>query len=86
MNALDNVTVSFVIRESWWKQNGTTFGRLRITFKRDSRFIKTNILLHREDIGKTGKSRIRTYVASRKIWSGPLRRHLPNWTPILCRT
>ena len=28
MNALDNVTVSFVIRESWWKQNGTTFGRL----------------------------------------------------------
>ena len=55
MNALDNVTVSFVIRESWWKQNGTTFGRLRITFKRDSRFIKTNILLHREDIGKTGK-------------------------------
>ena len=33
MNALDNVTVSFVIRESWWKQNGTTFGRLRITFK-----------------------------------------------------
>ena len=50
MNAQDVVTVSHVVRESWLKQDGTCFVRLRITFKRQSKFLKTSILLHTEDI------------------------------------
>lgn len=61
MNAQDVVTVSFVVRDSWWKRDGTCFGRLRITFKRQSKFLKTSILLHSGDVSvdKYGKYKIK---------------------------
>lgn len=48
------VTVKAVLPVWQWKSDGTSFYRLRITFKRSKRYIKTNILARRDQLRKDG--------------------------------
>lgn len=52
MSPKDTVTVCPVVQDITWKQNGTNFVRLRVTFRRQSRYIKTNILVHKSQMAK----------------------------------
>ena len=38
-------TICSVVRDDGWKKNGTNILRLRLTFRRQSRYIKTNFNL-----------------------------------------
>lgn len=55
MSTANNVTVATVIREQCWKEDGTNFVRLRITFNRHSRYITTNLLAREEQVTRSGK-------------------------------
>lgn len=55
MSTANNVTVAPVIREQCWKEDGTNFVRLRITFNRRSRYITTNLLAREEQVTRSGK-------------------------------
>ena len=50
-----SITVSPVLLDNCWKQNGTNFFRLRLTIGGQRKFIKTNIVIHRDQIGRGGK-------------------------------
>ena len=50
MSAQDTVTISYVVRNEWFKQDDTGFVRLRITFRRQCKFLKTSILLRKSDV------------------------------------
>lgn len=52
---MNNVTVAPVIREQCWKEDGTNFVRLRITFNRHSRYITTNQIVYRDQVTKGGR-------------------------------
>ena len=50
-----SITVEPVLLDHQWKQNGTNFFRLRITLARKTKYIKTNIMVRKEQIGRGGK-------------------------------
>lgn len=58
-NMNSGITVSVVLINSCWKDNDTNFYRLRVTHKRNNRYIKTNILVHRDDFSRSGELRNR---------------------------
>ena len=45
-----SVTVSYTVPNNTWKNDGTNLVRLRFTFKRQGRFVKTNLIVHRKDM------------------------------------
>lgn len=45
-----SVTVSYTVPNNTWKNDGTNLIRLRFTFKRQGRFVKTNLIVHRKDM------------------------------------
>lgn len=49
------VTVIPVVLDSKWKKNGTNFVRLRFTLRRESKLIKTNIVVRKEHMGTGGR-------------------------------
>lgn len=49
-----SVTINPVIREHLWKDDGTNFVRIRVTHKRKSRFIKSNIVVTKSDLTRAG--------------------------------
>lgn len=51
------VTVEYVVLPHLKKSDGTNFIRIRITHKRKSKYIKTNILLEPEDFARSGNLR-----------------------------
>ena len=55
MSPKDCVTICPVVQDITWKKDGTNFVRLRVTFRRQSRYIKTNILVRRSQILKNDK-------------------------------
>ena len=55
MSINEIATISPVVRDDGWKKNGTNIVRLRLTFKRQSRYIKTNIMLRKSQLGKNGQ-------------------------------
>ena len=57
MSINEIATISPVVRDDGWKKNGTNVVRLRLTFKRQSRYIKTNILLRKNQLGRDGQLR-----------------------------
>lgn len=48
------ITVDYVILHHLKKENGTNFIRLRVTHKRKSKYIKTNICIEPEDLTRSG--------------------------------
>ena len=48
-------TICSVVRDDGWKKNGTNILRLRLTFRRQSRYIKTNILLRKNQLDRNGQ-------------------------------
>lgn len=48
------VTVNYAILSQHWKDDGTNFIRIRVTHKRKSRYLITNIALEKEDVTRTG--------------------------------
>lgn len=48
------VTFKPVILDHMWKDDGTNFIRIRITHKRKARYIKTNIIVFKSDLGRGG--------------------------------
>lgn len=50
-----SASVTPVLEESRWKKNGTQFYRIRVTYRRESRYIKTTIAIHRDQLTKGGK-------------------------------
>jgi len=50
-----SITVEPVLLDHQWKQNGTNFFRLRITLARKTKYIKTNIMVRKDQIGRGGK-------------------------------
>lgn len=50
MSPNDAVTVCYTVPNDAWKKDGTAFVRLRFTFKRQGRFMKTNILVRKKDM------------------------------------
>lgn len=51
------ITVDYVVLHHLKKSNGTNFIRIRITHKRKSKYIKTNIVLEPEDFSRSGNLR-----------------------------
>ena len=45
-----SVTVSYTVPNNTWKNDGTNLVRLRFTFKRQGRFVKTNLIVHKKDM------------------------------------
>ena len=45
-----SVTVSYTVPNNTWKNDGTNLIRLRFTFKRQGRFVKTNLIVHKKDM------------------------------------
>lgn len=45
-----SVTVSYTIPNNSWKKDGTNIVRLRFNFKRQGRFVKTNLIVHKQDV------------------------------------
>lgn len=58
----NTVTVTPVLLDWAWKENGTNYYRLRITYKRKSKFLKTEILVHRSDLNEDGQPKERAVV------------------------
>lgn len=52
-----SVTLKAVLLDRGWKEDKTNFVRVRVTHKRKTRFIKTHISVHKEDLGRTGAIR-----------------------------
>lgn len=52
---MKSVSVTPVLEGSRWKKNGTQFYRIRITYNRESRYIKTHIAIHQDQLGKNGR-------------------------------
>ena len=50
MDTINSVTVSYMVPTEGWKKDGTAMLRLRFTFKRQGRFLKTNIVVHKKDV------------------------------------
>ena len=50
MEPTASVTVSYSIPTNTWKNDGTNIVRLRFCFKRQGRFIKTNLVVHKKDV------------------------------------
>ena len=48
-------TICSVVRDDGWKKNGTNILRLRLTFRRQSRYIKTNSLLRKNQLDRNGQ-------------------------------
>ena len=48
------VTVNYAILPQHWKEDGTNLIRIRITHKRKSRYLITNIALERADLTRSG--------------------------------
>ena len=55
MSINEIATIGTVVRDDGWKKNGTNILRLRLTFKRQSRYIKTNILLRKNQLDRNGQ-------------------------------
>ena len=54
-----SVTIQPLLPGTHWKANGTNYFRIRITLHRRSRWLKTNIAVRKEDIGRDGRLRSR---------------------------
>lgn len=52
-----SVTIDYVILPHLKKENGTNFIRLRVTHRRKSKYIKTNISIETEDLTRSGNLR-----------------------------
>lgn len=52
---ISTVTVVPVILDSKWKRDGSNFVRLRFTLRRESKLVKTNIVVRKEHIGTSGR-------------------------------
>lgn len=50
MEPTASVTVSYTIPANTWKNDGTNIVRLRFSFKRQGRFVKTNLVVHKKDM------------------------------------
>lgn len=48
------VTYRPVLLDHLWKEDNTNFVRIRVTHQRKSRYIKTNILCHKDDLNRSG--------------------------------
>lgn len=49
------VTTTLVLLDHHWKENDTNLFRIRVTHKRKSRYLKTNIICHRLDLNRKGE-------------------------------
>ena len=49
---MSSVTVTPVVLDTLWKKDGTNYYRIRVTFGRQSKYIKTNILVRREHFSR----------------------------------
>lgn len=71
MSPNEAVTVCYTVPNDSWKKDGTAFVRLRFTFKRQGRFMKTNILVHKKDMNgkkiKTPELREKAENLQRKV-------------------
>ena len=50
-----STTVSYVVREHLWKEDKTNFVRIRVIHNRQTRYIKTNLLVNKSDMGRSGQ-------------------------------
>lgn len=50
-----STTATPVLLDHHWRDDGTNYYRVRITHQRKSRYIKSNILVSRKDVAKSGK-------------------------------
>lgn len=50
-----STTVTYVVREHLWKEDNTNFVRVRLTHNRQTRYIRTNLLLTKDDMGRSGQ-------------------------------
>lgn len=53
----ESVSISIVLLPNSWKKNGTNYYKIRVSLGRKSKYIKTNVLVHREDIDKNDQPR-----------------------------
>ena len=53
--ATTSITIEPTLLSHLWKKNETNFFRLRITLNRKSKYIKTNILVRKEQLGRRSK-------------------------------
>lgn len=51
MDTINSVTVNYMVPTEGWKKDGTAMLRLRFTFKRQGRYLKTNIIARRKSLG-----------------------------------
>lgn len=58
------VTYKILLLDHQWKADGTNFFRVRITHDRQSKFMKTNILVTRDDVTKTGKIKTASVISA----------------------
>jgi hypothetical protein len=50
-----SVTLKPVLLDHQWKDDGTNFYRIRVTHRRKSKFVKTNIIVCKEDLNRKGE-------------------------------
>lgn len=58
------VTYKIVLLDHQWKADGTNFFRVRITHNRQSKFMKTNIVVTRDDVTKSGKVKTNSIISA----------------------